>query len=669
MVILHSCIKIQLIPISIFLALILLTVSCGTRAKVAQLQEEETQAQLELSNVANDIPELSVSVAKRDTIVVQDASGKNLLVMKAHKDDASGEMVATEVLDAAVVTSRFQNLAERNGKVDISFQIIVPEKMQDSKWQLRFYPDMFVLGDSIRLEPVIITGKDYRKAQLRGYQQYDKFISKIISDSTKFVRLAQLEIFLQRNIPQIYAFKTDSSFVSDEEFLSHYGVSEREAVDHYTDKHALKMNERRKSRTAEMYNKYVKAPIITEGIRLDTVIMAANGDFIYNYIQSVNTRPKMKRIDVILSGDIYEQEEKVYDIPKCPPLTFYISTLSTFAIDLEKYLSKVIERSVSANTESHIDFEVSRSEVRTDLGNNAEEIAAIRENIAMLLDNNVFDLDSITVAATASPEGSLSLNTSLAKSRSNSVLRYFENFAKHYTDSLKKYGGFTVGEDNNVTRENRNFGKIDFNTRTIPENWDDLDRYMMDDDSLTTEAKNAYLGFKDIANLDERERRMQQEDWYKYVKDKYYPALRTVKFRFFLHRKGMVQDTVHTTELDSTYIKGVQCLKDMDYEEALEYLRPYNDFNTAIAYTALNRNRSAMMILSPLERTAEVNYLLAILYARQGDDQKAVDCYLKACRQKDIYIHRGNLDPEISHLIKAYGLNKIIDEMFFTPVM
>lgn len=656
-----------ILSISFICALVLLATSCGTRAKVAQLQQEDTQAQLELSNAANDIPELSVSVAKRDTIVVQDASGKNLLVMKAHKDDDSGEMVATEVLDAAVVTSRFQNLAERNGKVDISFQIIVPEKMQDSKWQLRFYPDMFVLEDSIRLDPVIITGKDYRKAQLRGYQQYDKFISKIISDSTRFVNIEQLEIFLQRNIPQIFAFKTDTSWVSDEEFLSYYGVSEQDAVDHYTNKHAQKMNERRKSRMQEMYNKYVKAPIITEGIRLDTVMMAANGDFIYNYIQTVNTRPKMKRIDVILSGEIFEQDQKVYDIPKCPPLTFYISTLSTFAIDLEKYLSKVIERRVSANTESHIDFEVSRSEVRTDLGNNAEEIEAIRENIAMLLDNNIFDLDSITVAATASPEGSLSLNTNLAKSRSTSVLRYFEAYAKHYTDSLRQYGGFTVGEDNKVTREDQHIGKITFNTSTIPENWDDLDRYMMDDDSLSTEAKNAYMSFKDIANLDERERRMQQEDWYKYVKDKYYPALRTVKFRFFLHRKGMVQDTVHTTELDSTYIKGVQCLKDMDYEEALEYLRPYNDFNTAIAYTALNRNRSAMMILSPLERTAEVNYLLAILYARQGDDQKAVDCYLKACRQKDIYIHRGNLDPEISHLIKAYGLNRIIDEMFFAP--
>lgn len=657
------------IQICILLALILLTVSCGTRAKMAQLQQEDIHAKLELSNAANDIPEINVSVAKRDTIVVQDASGRDLLVMKTHKDDASGEMVATEVLDAAVVTSRFQNLAERNGKVDISFQIIVPEKMQDSKWQLRFYPDMFVLGDSIRLDPVIITGKDYRKAQLRGYQQYDKFISKIISDSTKFVNIVQLEIFLQRNIPQVYAFKTDSSFVSDEEFLSHYGVSECEAVDHYTDKQALKVNERRKSKTGEMYDKYVKSPILTEGIRLDTVILAANGNFIYNYIQTINTRPKMKRIDVILSGEIFEQDEKVYDIPECPPLTFYISTLSTFAIDLEKYLSKVIERRVSTNTESHIDFEVSRSEVRADLGNNAEEIAAIRENIAMLLDNNIFDLDSITVAATASPEGPLSQNTILAKSRSNSVLRYFENFAKHYTDSLKRYGGFTVGEDNKVTREDQHIGRITFNTSTIPENWEDLDRYMMDDDSLTIDAKNTYVSLKAIANLDERERMMQQEDWYKYVKDKYYPALRTVKFRFFLHRKGMVQDTVHTTELDSTYIKGVQCLKNMNYEAALEYLRPYNDFNTAIAYIALNRNSSAMMILSPLERTAEVNYLMAILYARQVDDQKAVDCYLKACRQKDIYVHRGNLDPEISHLIKAYGLNKVIDEMFFTPIM
>ena len=654
-----------LLSIGVLCVAALLVVSCGTRAKVAVLKQEESSAQLELSNAANDIPpELSVTVAKRDTIVIHDNDGRELLVMKAHRDE-SGEMVANEVLNAAVVTSRFQNLAERNGKVDISFQIIVPEKMQDSKWQLRFYPDMFVLGDSIRLEPVIITGKDYRRSQLRGYQQYENFLNKIISDSTRFINVELLEIFLQRNIPQIYAFKNDTSYVSDEQFFSHYGVGEQEAVDHYTNKAARRLNERRKSRVDEMYNKYVKVPIVTEGIRLDTVITDANGDFIYNYIQTVNTRPKMKRIDVVLSGEIYEQDYKIYDIPKCPPLTFYISTLSSFALDMDKYLSKVIERRVSANTESRIDFEVNKSEVRTDLGNNMNEIAAIQENLAMLMDNNVFDLDSITVAATASPEGSMSLNTSLAKSRSASVLRYFEKFAKHYADSLKRYGGFTVGEDDKVVRDNKNIGKFEFRASTIPENWEDLDRYVMDDDGLSAEAKNTYIRLKDISNLDERESAMQKEDWYGYIKDKYYPVLRTVKFHFYLHRKGMVKDTVHTTELDSTYIKGIQCLKDMEYEAALAYLRPYNDFNTAIAYTALNRNTSAMMILSPMERNAEVNYLLAILYSRMGQEQQAVDCYIKSCRQNEAYIHRGNLDPEISHLIKAYGLNKVIDEMFY----
>jgi hypothetical protein len=48
---------------------------------------------------------------------------------------------------------------------------------------------------------------------------------------------------------------------------------------------------------------------------------------------------------------------------------------------------------------------------------------------------------------------------------------------------------------------------------------------------------------------------------------------------------------------------------------------------------------------------------MAILYARTGDEQEAVSRYLQACRQDASYIHRGNLDPEISQLIKAYKLN------------
>jgi len=104
-------------------------------------------------------------------------------------------------------------------------------------------------------------------------------------------------------------------------------------------------------------------------------------------------------------------------------------------------------------------------------------------------------------------------------------------------------------------------------------------------------------------------------------------------------------------------MRGVRALTNMDYDGALALLRPYDDYNTAIAYMGLDRNQSAMSILSRLKPTAPVNYLMAILYARSGDEQEAVSRYLRACRQEPAYVHRGNLDPEISHLIKAYKLN------------
>ena len=127
-------------------------------------------------------------------------------------------------------------------------------------------------------------------------------------------------------------------------------------------------------------------------------------------------------------------------------------------------------------------------------------------------------------------------------------------------------------------------------------------------------------------------------------------------------------------------------------------LRPYNDYNCAIAYMALDYNASAIAILEKLQAEAgagrekeakaggkearddgaetgadregarekagkrqgdaRLDYLLAILHQRRGNTGKAVEYYMHACERDPSYIHRGNLDPEISGLIKAYGLNR-----------
>ena len=642
--------------------------ACGTRRKANDVYRRQLAASLQLPKQADYLPEfVDVKAPRRDTLRVTDLDGREMIIMKAVRDEVSGEMVAAEMLDAAMVTARFRNIAERHGKIDLEFQVLVPPEMQDSHWQLRLHPDMFVLEDSLRLDDVVITGVDYRRAQLRGYQQYEKFLSRIVTDTLAFVDMRNLEIFIERNIPQVYALKTDTTFVSDEVFESYFGVTEEEAIEHYTNKFLRRRNEWRKANRQKMYNKYVKAPIVTDGIRLDTVVRFDNGTFLYNYVQTIHTRPRLRKVDVVLSGEIYEQERQVYTVPRCDPLTFYISSVSAFVDGTERYKTVVISRNVEANTSCNIDFRTGRADIDERLGDNAREMAFIRENLRNLLLNETFELDSVTIAAFASPEGSLAANNALTLRRSKAASDYFEKYIRYVRDSVLREDGLfvTVGDDlseGTLRGSGRARREIPFLARPGGEDWAGLDALVAADTVLTEREKARYAEFSAIADPDEREKRMKGEPWYRHVLDTHYPRLRTVRFTFALHRKGMVKDTVHTTELDTVYMKGVQAIRDHDYQAALAFLSPYHDYNTAVAYVALDRNLSALEILEPMSRTPQVNYMLAILYARQGDDQAAVQHYLNACGQDRSFISRGNLDPEIATLIKRYDLHKEPEE-------
>ena len=645
----------------IIATLSLVIAGCSAQRKIRTLQSGTVRPSLTLAREQDYIPDIRKDmVAQRDTFIVKDGD-REVLIMKAVKDE-DGEMVAHDVIDAAVVTARFRNVAERNGRVDIEFQVTVPQSMQDSRWQLRFRPQMYILEDTLDLDPVIITGAEYRKAQLRGYQQYERFLSTIVTDPDEFVNWWLLELFIERNIPDLYAFKTDSTYVSDEQFASVYGVTEKEAIEHYTDDLARKVNSKRISRREKMYRKYVKVPIVSEGLRLDTVIQNGSGDFVYHYVQPIRTRPKLRKVDVVLSGDIYEEDRKIYDIPKSDPLTFYISSLSAFVDNREKYLTKVIERRVEENTACYIEFASGSFEVDEMMGNNPSEIARIKDNLRTLMGSDAFVIDSIIVTSSASPEGTISFNDRLSRRRSEGISGYFSAWMNHHQDSLERERGFSVDEQGNVIVEKRR--EIPMLGRSSGENWRMLDRLVERDTTLTPEQKESYCNLSTHQDLDAREKAMQSRDYYRHLREKLYPRLRTVRFDFHLHRKGMVKDTVHTTVLDTAYMNGVQAIRDRDYERALTALRPYNDYNTAIAYLCMDYNASAMQILEGLDRTAQVNYMLAVLYSRRGEEQKAVECYVRSCSQDPSYIHRGNLDPEIAVLIRRYGLNAAPEDEF-----
>lgn len=665
--------KINSVALIVISVLLLIISSCGTtKSKLNKINRGE------IDSVVFNMPQKSAVPAQiqaqkfaQDTIIIKDADGNETFLMKAIQDEETGEMVASEVLNAATVTARFQNIAERRGKVDLEFLVTVPAGMMHDRWQFRLYPDLFIMQDSTRLDPVLITGKAYREAQLRGYERYERFLARIVKDDMQFLNRYQFELFLQRNLPEIFAFKTDSSYVEESTFKSYYGVDEQEVVEHYINKARRKANNSLKSRRGRMLKKYIPAPIVTEGIRLDSVVTTNQGDIVYHYVQTIETRPKLRKATIILAGAIYEAEQMIYTLPDMEPLTYYISSTSSFADEsITKYLTKVIERRAEANTAYRIDFEVAKSDIKLNLGENAKEISRIKENLVSLMQNEVYDLDSISINATASPEGGYDLNARLARSRSESVTYYFTRFIKEYKDSLEREKGFSmvVGEDMDETiiaDQEEKAPEIRLTARSTPENWEDLAEYIRQDTVLTDTQKNQYFDHHDKHKPDVREQKLKSYVWYPYMKKDIYPKLRTVKFNFYLHRKGMVKDTIHTTIVDSTYTKGVMALKDMDYDAAISLLAPYNDYNTAVAYIGKDRNLSALLILEPLEKTAPVNYLLAILYSRTGDVQKAVECYMQSVEQDPSYRHRGNLDPEISVLIKQYGLFKEEEEIIY----
>ncbi|MGN1219473.1 MAG: hypothetical protein ACI4TU_00860 [Candidatus Cryptobacteroides sp.] len=669
--------------IVLMVAVCLLISGCGTSRKVERMQQRQMRAEIgmveeipdRVGNDGEEIPRLT-SFARndsRDTTLVTSDEGP--IIMNAVRDE-DGNMVATDVLEAASVTARFRNVAERGGKVNIEFAVTVPQDMMDPQWQLRFYPRMYVLEDTLGLDPVLITGQEYRDEQMRGYRRYEKFLQSIVTDSMEFVNMRLLEIFIKRNIPALYAFRSDSTFVSDAEFASVYGVTEQEAIEHYTNKLARSANERRKARKDTKFRQYVSVPIEDNGIRLDTVIREINGDFRYVYSYTLASRPRLRKVDVVLSGAIYKEDVKIYDIPECDPLTYYISSLSAFVDGTERYMTKVIERKVSANTACYVEFEHDRYEVDESLGYNRDEIGRIKKNLSALIDNDEFEMDSIVVTASSSPEGTVAYNTRLTQRRSEAVAEYFRRFIDEYRDSMKADEGFAVdmtgdprsepgmtGEEYPETpvrrsvayaqddsKEDRYGYQIQFIARNDAENWRMLDVLVAEDTVMSYEDKIAYINACEVDDLDQREEVLQKLGCYRHLREKVYPILRTVKFNFYLHRKDMQKDTVHTTVIDSTYMAGVQAIRERDYETAVTLLRPYQDYNAAVAFCALDYNASALAILERLHRTDQVNYMLAIVYSRLWEIEKAARCYEEACRQNPGFVHRGNLDPEISRL-------------------
>ena len=618
-----------------FLAVALSVTSCTSYKRVRQMRTGEVMLGLSVrEDTRYEEPEQEPVV---DSMSAEVSGGP--IIMNAIRDTETGEMVATDVISASKVTARFRNVAERDGYVTIGFDITVPESMMDSRWRLKILPNMLIASDTLPLMPVYVTGKAYRNAQLRGYQRYRAFLSSIVTDTTDMIRMHQLEIFLERHFPQTYMMKNDTSIISSPRAESLFGVTQLEALRHYTRHWKVKRNEWKKRNRSAVFGRFVKDPVISEGAKLDTVI-TAEGGLVYQYNHTFRSRPGLRKVMVSLDGKVYENGNCVLELPFPQDLTFYISSLSSLVDTTVRYRMQVLERTVYDHTLALIDFDKGSFRVDTLLGDNASELRRVHRCVEDVIARSGLVLDSLVVRASCSPEGAYRLNERLSLARSKAV-----------TEAVS------------VPAEMKRCLK----TACMPENWGHFRKLVSNDTLLGRTSRDKILkltqgldvigrreGTADSAEaMDKAEAKLSGLPEYKYLREKIYPQLRSVSFEFHLHREGMVKDTVHTTVVDSVYMSGVEALKELDYKTAVGILRPYRDYNAALACLSMGYDHSALDILEGLDlQEPRVCYLMAMVLSRLERYGRAMECFEKALELAPALEFRANLDPEMSVLIK-----------------
>ena len=374
------------------------------------------------------------------------------------------------------------------------------------------------------------------------------------------------------------------------------------------------------------FNRFVKFPY-PEDVRLDSLV-EGRSTVTYYYSQEVKTDETSKKMLVTLQGQVLAVDDSAYRLPPSDTLSYIVSSMLSFVDTIPRYRIKVVDKFVTVEDRNYIQFFVGDTRVVDTLGDNRRQLDKITGLMRQIVEQQEFWVDTITLTAASSPEGAYAFNDRLSQGRAAALKRYL----------VRRYGRSI---DTMLT------------VRWVAEDWQELTNRIRTDREVVSRDAILELIVAE-KNPDRREQAIRQRfpEEYAYIRSVIYPQLRAVNFRYNLRRKGMVKDTIHTTELDTAYARGVELLQKRKYAKALYILNDYNDRNTVVAHLSLDHNERAMELLATMPKDAVTEYLRAIACSRLGRKEEGRRHFLEACRLDERMEYRGNLDPEIAELLK-----------------
>ena len=378
-------------------------------------------------------------------------------------------------------------------------------------------------------------------------------------------------------------------------------------------------------RARRMFDRLVRHPY-AGNVRLDSVT-ERRGTLSYYYRQRVRTSDKSNLLRITLDGTVEALDGSRYRLPPSDTLEYRIASMLSFIDTTTRYVDKIVKRHEVVEDRNCIAFRLDDTRIVDTLGDNASQLACIYELMNRMLNSAEFHVDTVTLTASASPEGAYRHNERLAEARARSL-----------RDELA--ARFSL-PDTLVT------------VRWIAEDWTELGRLIRNDDQICNGPAILAL-IRKSSDRDRLETEIQGRypDDYERMREVLYPKLRAVTFRYSLRRVGMTADTIHTTVPDTAYHRGVELLRCRQYAAALRILHNFRDRNTAICLLSLGYDDRAQEILAALPPSPARDYLLAIACARIGSVDEALRHYRTAAAADNRLKFRGRLDPELANLLK-----------------
>lgn len=675
---------------SIFLTTISILVFSCTSPLVSVLEKENERVKL------SQVSRKETNARRMDTSRVYSAETEKMLKEKYttyDKDEVTGENIMNISLADVTIVAKSRNIPERAGKISLDFKVEVPASLINNKWQIRLTPYADKNGRIIEFDKILLSGAQFIKQQSKGYQMYQNFINSIIPDSaymqylfdSKGYQKALFDIeeqfyyswqkdllsqqrfvdwrsirnkrhllfngLMERNrstvnpkswkkvLPQ-YWLERDLSeapgrwnnYLSPEHKLEQKTITAEDSIEiskRFFDYKRMMENERKKALIDDKYKEYIRFP--RESCKLDTVIQVGD-KFEYYYSQKIDADEAIKKINVMINGEVIALDESRYKLPQTDTLTYYISSMVQFLDRSPKYKRIIVSRHAQTNMTAYITYGVGSTKFIESIGKNKAEIDRVLETLHSLTYSGELVLDSVNMIATASPEGDNFANKKLSGLRANELKQYLMKRTDD-TESLALFKPYALGED-----------------------WDKLTELIRMDANIRNRSE-ILAAISSTGSNDLKESLLRKYPDYPYIRKELYPQLRAVNFKFHLHRKEMIKDTIHTSVIDTAYMDAIKLLENRKYSAALATLDEYRDYNTGVCLMSLGYDQRAIEVLQGLPQNDNTYYLLAILYVREKRIKEAVEAFEKACQLEPSKWYRGQLDPEINQIITDFKLN------------